>query len=861
MRALNLRSLLVTVVVFGGPAAAAAQRPTPDQAQQMLQNNPALIQQLQQRIATSGMTPDQIRARLRAAGYPENMLDAYLPSGSGTTASAASNGSDIFAAVRQLGIADSLDAALMRCGINPDTLTLPVTTDTGATASAAGDSVRRTYKSQLLKRACGVANTLVAQDSLTQMQRDSGLVLFGVDFFRKATNLFDPNAAAAVDANYRLGPGDQLVLILTGDVEASYSLEVTREGFVVIPQVGQITVNNLTLGQLEDILYARLGRVYSGVRRGPGATTHFAVSVARIRSNLVYVTGDVQRPGAYQIPSTGTLLNALYAAGGPTDEGSLRDVQLRRGGVLIDHMDFYDYMIHGDASHDARLETGDVVFIPVHLPRVRVVGEVTRPATYEMKPTETLADALHFAGGFTAAASRARVQVDRTLPPSQRVDGHDRITMDVVSDALVTGAGPAVPVQPGDVIRVFRVTAPVHDRVYVAGDVNSPGIVGLTPGMRVADALRLAGGVRPDAYLGQVLVTRLQPDSTRQQLRVSLRDTLGAVVHDIPLQENDEIQVFSTTEFRPQRYVAIDGAVHKSGQFPYREGMTVRDLILMAGGLDQSADLTQARIARLPESRLGGTTAHEFAFPLDSSYLFERGVGGTYLGPPGLPASSGPTPDVPLLPYDNVLILRQPGWELQRTVAVAGQVRYPGRYTLLSTTERLTDVLERAGGLTPEAYANGVTFYRTKDGIGRIGVDLPDVLAHRIERDNLLLQDGDSIYIPRYTSVVRVEGAVNSPVAVTWVPGRDLNYYIRAAGGTARNADAKRAYVTQPNGKVDAEASRFLLPSHIPEPGPGSVVYVPTKDPNVKPTDPIAVAGALGGILSSLVAITIALRR
>ena len=379
--------------------------------------------------------------------------------------------------------------------------------------------------------------------------------------------------------------------------------------------------------------------------------------------------------------------------------------------------------------------------------------------------------------------------------------------------------------------------------------------------MKVSDALRIAGGVRPDVYLGQVLITRTQPDSSKIQLRAALRDTTGAVINDIPLQEDDEIRVFSTSEFRPTRYVAINGAVRKSGQFPYREGMTIRDLVLLAGGLDQSAYLNEAEVARLPENRAGGVTATTFRVPLDSSYIFERGPDGKYLGPPGLPAPTGPNPEVVVQPYDNVLILRQPNWELQRTAVVAGEVRYPGRYTLKTKSEKITDLIQRAGGLTPDAYANGVTFYRPRNGVGRIGIELPDVLKNSRSLDNLPLQDGDSLYIPRYNAVVAVQGAVNSPVSVTWSPGKSIDYYIRAAGGPSRKADLNRAYVTQPNGKVESRQANFLLPDRIPHPRAGSTVFVPERDPLDRPFDLLSSAGAIASILATLVTLVIAIRR
>jgi protein involved in polysaccharide export with SLBB domain len=540
----------------------------------------------------------------------------------------------------------------------------------------------------------------------------------------------------------------------------------------------------------------------------------------------------------------------------------MRQIEIRRGAGKVDVLDVYDYLLNGNASHDVRLENGDRVFVPVHGPRVRIVGEVARPATYEIKPGETLADALRFAGGFTATASRRSVQIERILPPSQRgAAGSDRTVITIVSDALATGTGPAEALQPGDVIRVFPIATRVRNRITVRGDVWSPGAKGIAPGMKLSDALRLAGGLKPDAYLGEVQVTRLRSDSTRIQLRATLRDTTGAVINDFPIQEDDDIRVFSTTEFRPTRYVAITGAVRKSGQFPYHEGMTVRDLVLLAGGLEQSAYLNEAEIARLPADRASGVTATTFRVPLDSSYIFERTSDGKYLGPPGLPAPSGPNPEVTVQPYDNVLILRQPNWELQRTAVITGEVRFPGRYSLKTKTERLSDLITRAGGLTSDGYANGVVFYRKANSVGRIGIELPQVLSDPRNRDNLALQDGDSIFIPRYNAVVNVAGAVNSPLSVSYSPGKKLDYYIRAAGGPAIHADLKRAYVTQPNGKVDARASHFLVPDHVPEPLPGSTVFVPTRDPADKPFDFVASAGSIAAILSTLVTVIIALRR
>ncbi len=858
------------------PGILSAQNPTPAEAQRILQSDPAVLSRLRQELTSSGLTPDQIRARLREQGYPDSLLDAYLGGGTGMQDSVTLN-SDVFSALSALGISDSTDVDLIRCGLDPDSVGQDSTiaqgarngatgtagADTSAAARARAEQAKRAARNRCLARQDSTGRRLTRSDVDSirrKAQLDSGFTIFGLETFRGMTTQFDANLNGPVDPNYRLGPGDKLVLILTGDVSAVHSLDVTREGFVLVPQVGQVYVNNITLGQLEDILYRRLGEVYSGVRRGPGATTQFSISPARIRTNQIFVLGDVMNPGSHRVSAAGTALSALYAAGGPTDNGSLRRVEIKRNGRIVDVLDVYDYLLRGDASHDVRLQTGDILFVPPHLGRVRIVGEIVRPATYEMKPNETLADALQFAGGFTPGASRQRVQIERILPPEARVSGRDRVVTDVASPLFATSFGPPEPVRSGDVIRVFPVTTRIRNRITVKGDVWQPGTLGLSPGMNIQEAVRLAGGLKPDAYLGQVLVTRLQPDSTRIQLRATFADSSGTVRNDFPLLEDDEITVFSSRAFQTQRYVAINGAVKKSGRVQYREGMTMRDLILLAGGLDQSAFLSEAEIARLPEDRRGGATAVSFRTPLDSSYIFERGPDGKYLGPPGLPAPVGPAPEIVLKPYDNVLIFRQPNWELQRTVSVGGEVRFPGRYSLRSKSERLSDIIARAGGLTPEAYADGITFYRATGKVGRIGVDLPALLDNKKSRDNLLLQDGDSISIPRFSSVVNVTGAVNSPLAVTYVPGRTIDYYIRAAGGPSRKGATKFAYVTQPNGKVEAGQSRFLIP-YRPKPRPGSTIYVPEKDPNDKPIDFIALGGQIAQVLVSFITIAVALRR
>jgi protein involved in polysaccharide export with SLBB domain len=709
-----MRILLVLLVAI--TPGVAAQQPSPAQVQQALQD-PALAAQARARIAQSGLTPDQIRARLSASGYPANLLDQYL--GTAGAPMTTTPTPQELAAIQALGLA-------------PLTEPQPLRLDTGLVRVAAGPPSD----------------------------------VFGVDVFRRTTTQFLPLLSGPVPPDYRLGPGDNLVLILTGDVELTYSLPVTREGFILISQVGQVHVANLTLEQLRDVLYTRLGRVYSGVRRGANATTRFDVTVANVRANQVYVVGEVTQPGAYQISSLGTVFTGLYAAGGVTELARLRGVEVQRSGRTIAVLDLYDYLLRGDTRSDIRLETGDVIFVPPHGSRVEIAGAVLRPAVYETTPDETLYDMIKAAGGFLPEAGLERVKVERVLPATERsTQTTARVTIDV------------------------------------------PLANGLVPPFR--------------------------------------------------LEDGDIVRVDSLSQAAEQYTVAITGMVQQPGNYPWRPGMTLRELMTLARGPKIGVDLREAEVARLPVDRSQGQLATTLRVPLDSTYLFQRDSAGEYIGPPGVAfPARGTVPEVALEPYDNVLIFRQPDFELQRMVTITGEVRFPGTYALQSKDERLDEVLQRAGGLTAHAYPEGIRFVRTADDRGRININLPRVLKDQRSRDNIVMQPGDSVGIPEYQPTVRVTGAVNSPGSVLYQRGASLDYYLSGAGGFTQLARKGDVSVRYANGEVKTRRSGLLTSSN-PQPGPGSEVFVPAKDPNAPRTDYVALAGAIAQILASTVAIIV----
>ena len=819
---------------------------SPQEIQTLLATRPDLVAKLRQRIADSGLTPDQVRERLKAAGYPEDLLDPYLSSAD--TTQAPSPTGDQIGAFSALGL----------LSVGADTLL-----SLDSLNNLSGQPFKAPDRRMEKARADSLSDT-------TEVK--GGLKRFGIDVFRRASTQFQALQVGPVDKSYRLGPGDVLVLILTGDVEITRTLEVNREGFIFIPQVGQVFVANLTLDQLEGQLYSRLGRVYSGVRRGPNARTQFTITVARLRNIQVYVVGDVLRPGAYQISAAGTVLSGLYVAGGPSDNGSFRRVELRRNGALVDSVDVYDYLLKGTTGNGVHLEPGDVIFVPVRGSLVAVTGNVVRPAIYETRASETLRDVIAAAGGLDATAVEGRIQIHRILQrPAGEAGSPERVVIDVASAGLAAGAVPAFPLAPGDSIRVFEVPAHVRGYVSVRGNVLLPGRVGFTAGMKLSDAIRLAGGPKPDVYLERILVGRLRPDSSRIQLHAAFADSTGRVADDLTLEDGDDIHVFSQATFRAQPWVTIVGAVRHSGRVLYRTGITLRDAILLADGLTEDAALDSAEIARLPENRPTGALAQTIHLSLDSSYLPAR-------APAVTPGGAG---EIVLQPYDNVLILRRPGYDLQRLVAVNGQVARPGRYALTSKTERLTELLARAGGLTTEAYPGGIEFYRraatskvTPAPIdpkipiqplppgfaARVGIDLPMALKDSTFRDNIILATGDSIFIPEFNPLVQVQGAVNAAGPVAFTPGRSLDWYVEAAGGYAEKGDRGRAFVTQPDGKRQAVKRRFFFRDDIPTPGPGAVITVPERKGSNPPSNTAAVLGVLASVFASLTTVIVVLK-
>lgn len=740
-----------------------------------------------QQLRASGMSREEARSRLSQAGYDPSLVDPYFDRLEGGQGTLANPGGTFLSALENVGI---LQAGTVSAPASPE---------------MSGPDPAPAIPGQSTGSRAGV---------------------FGLDLFRRATDQFEPVLSGPVDDDYRLGPGDQIILIITGDVELAYTLEVTREGFIVVPDVGQLSINGLTLHGLRSRLYDRLGRVYSGVREGPDATTFFDVSLGRLRANQVFVIGDVERPGAYQISSVATVLNALYRGGGPTESGSFRTISVNRGGREVAEIDLYDYLLRGDASSDIRLEQGDVVFVPPVKVQVRMTGQIRRPGIYEMVPGETLRDAVRFAGGFEPEAHIQRIQVDRVLPPNEREPGRDRVLMDADVMALETGSGPEFPLEAGDEISVFGVLDRRAGRVTLRGEVWRPGEYEFSPGMTVWTLLEQASGLVPTAFRPAAHIRRLIPETGGTSLiRVSLEtDAQGRGLEDLVLEDLDEVVVFSVDRLRPADSVQIQGQVKEPGFYPLDEGATVEDLILMAGGFTRRALPYEAEVAR-PESGLTRSETLATRFTVRVLDLPHPLGEEAYLGSPETGAGDALASQFELRNGDQVFIRGLPGDISPGFARVAGEVFFPGPYGFEVRQERLSTLVEKAGGLTPEAYAPGARLVR--DSV-LVGIHLENALERPGGRDDVFLMPGDELIVPPYEGTVLVSGAVAFDSRVLYREGEGLDYFLARAGGTLSEADLDRVNVLYPSGERGV-ARKFLFFRRFPEVQPGSTINVPRK--------------------------------
>jgi polysaccharide export outer membrane protein len=781
-------------------------KPTAAQDAAAAIGRPVSNERIADALKQSGMSEAQVRARLRAGGYDPGLADPFFSQakpGAPITAGASPATSDFAKALANLGV-----------------------------LAAEGEGNSEENGRRVLDRA---------------IARGGGV--FGKDIFNRATTAFDPVTAGPVDAAYRIGVGDALQLIVTGQVELAYQMDVRRDGTVVIPQVGQVSVAGLTLDAARTLLKSRMITSYSGLSSGEA---RLDLSIARLRSNAVFVIGEVENPGAIQVNALSTVFHAIARAGGPTDRGSFRNIEVRRGNRVIQRLDLYDYLLRGDASGDIRLEQGDVIFVPLNERVVAITGAVRRPRIFELRPNEGFTNLLTFAGGLLAVAAVDRVQIDRVVSADKRSAGFERAKVDIDIRGNLDSLA-RVTLQDADVINVFSIGELRRNVVTLSGQVFEPGDYELKPRMTLTQLIANGQGLTPWALADRIKIVRNVPATGQNELWSI--DATSAEGRKFELEEFDQVEVLDGRRAFPGGIVSIEGAVNgtvgaidsRSGTTsevsatvvrPFIERESLKDAIERAGGLREYAQSVDVFRRKTGQS-YSDTTSERFSFVAVPNNASNRQLA-----------------EFLLKRDDRIVVRSAPGFRPQQFVTVEGQFQHIGSYAIAENQDRVRDVVTRAGGLLPGAYPG--SFRLVRDG-KRVSVDLEKATRGDVN-NNLPLLGGDRLEIDRDQKTVYVDGAVTKPSLIRYRPGLTLSEYIELAGGPTEKGVPGKATIEYPSG-FSARVKKVAYFFHSsPDVTSGSVITVPEKpvDDNRSSelwSRTLATATALGSLIVAIVAV------
>lgn len=646
---------------------------------------------------------------------------------------------------------------------------------------------------------------------------DPLLQVYGRNIFRKKNLSFEPAMNIATPADYVLGPGDQLVVDIYGSSQQSTTHTITPDGTVTLEKAGPVSVAGLTVQQANARMRAAIGGYYED--------SNLRVTVGQTRTIVVNVFGEVATPGTYKLSAFATVFNALYLAGGTSDIGTLRDIRVLRNGKVISHVDVYDYIQHGNLTGNILLKDNDVIMVDPYDNLVSLQGKVKRPMMYELKSSETVSDLLAFAGGFTGDAYREKVRVERR--------SHEGLTVHTVEAADFGQFHLA----DADTIFVEDIIERYKNMAEVEGAVFRPGRYTIgTQVYSVRTLVNQAGGLLERAFTSRAVLKRMQPDRTYKDISIDIAGILEGRASDIMLDNEDHLYIGSIEQLLEEQKVEIVGEVFMPGLYPYAHNTTVEDLITQAGGLRESASLVNVEIAR----RIMNGKDQDDPDQIARIYQYALTDGLTF----------GSETPFYLEPHDIVTIHPDPAYFRQMRVSLTGEVSYRGVYVLTEKAERLSSLINRAGGLTNKAYAAGATLTRRLDqdddarikqiellakkgGIKDstlmsdkeetylVGIDLEEAIKHPGSMADIVLQEGDVINIPQINNTVKISGEVLRSNTVSFSDGKNYKYYIDQAGGYTKRARKHRAYVVYANGQV-SRASRADIK-------PGCEIIVPSK--------------------------------
>ncbi|WP_303207139.1 SLBB domain-containing protein [Bacteroides oleiciplenus] len=654
--------------------------------------------------------------------------------------------------------------------------------------------------------------------------------IFGHDLFTNRNLTFEPSINLATPVNYRLGPGDEVIIDIWGASENTIRQSISPEGTILVSGLGPVQLSGMTVKDANAYLQREFSKIYSGIS-GNEPNSQIKLTLGDIRTIQINIMGEVVVPGTYTLSSFSSVFHALYRAGGVNKIGSLRSIKVIRDGKTVADLDVYDYLMKGKMKDDIRLQEGDVIIVNPYESLVRITGKVKRPMFYEMKPTETVATILDYSGGFTGDAYKKAVRIIRKSGREHQVYNVDEMDYSVFR------------LDDGDSISVDGVLKRFENRVEIRGAVYRSGLYELSGTVNtVKQLIKRAEGVRGDAFLNRVLLDREHEDLSHEIIAIDLAGMMKGTVADIPLQKNDILYIPSINDLKEEETISIHGEVANPGTFLFSNKMTIEDLLIQAGGLLEAAATTKVDVTR----RIKDPKSTSFSSVLGKTFSFDVKDG----------LVVGGEDNFYLEPFDEVYVRKSPAYRKQQNVVVAGEVLFGGNYALIKKNERLSDLVSKAGGVTPDAYVKGARLIRRmteeeqrrqadavrmarmgegKDSISveklnisdtyTVGINLGKAISNPGSDFDLVLREGDILFIPEYINTVKISGAVMYPNTVLYKKGESLRYYINQAGGYGNMAKKKKAYVVYMNGTVSRLKARDRKAIE-----PGCEIIVPSKE-------------------------------
>lgn len=665
-------------------------------------------------------------------------------------------------------------------------------------------------------------------DTSKDLTAQSRRTIYGHNVFNSRALTFEPSENIATPQNYRLGPGDEIIIDIWGASEDHLRQTISPEGSIMISQLGPVYLNGLTINDAAQHIRKSFAQKYAGVS---DAETEIQVTLGKVRTIQVNLMGEVATPGTFMLSPFSTVFHALYRAGGINDIGSMRNIQVLRNGKKIAGIDIYDYLFEGKTNGNIRLQEGDVIIVPPYGNLINVEGNVRRPMYYELKPGETVKDVINYAGGFTSEAFSDMISLSRQ-------SGTENELYNISREQY-----PSYKLQDGDVLTVGTILNRVSNKVELKGAVFRPGLYAIDNNVStVSQLIKKGEGLTENAYTGRALLYREDNELQPQVISINLADLLAGKTQDIALKRNDVLVISAIDELKEPASITIRGKVASPGVYPYAKNLTLEDLIFKAGGLMEGASTARVDIAR----RIVDPNATAQTEQL--SQIFTVSIEN------GLTAGSGK--GFVLMPFDEVQVRTSPGYESQRFVSINGEILFEGEYALEKRNERLSDVIRRAGGILEGAYIKGASMSRqlsesefaAKNEAIRlaltnsqanqgdsivlnqlqvsrtynVGINLTKALENPGSTYDIVLQPGDAIYIPQEQSTVKISGEVMFPNTVVYEPGKKLKHYINQAGGYGQRAKKNKAFIVYLNGTVAKAKGNTTIE-------PGCQIIVPTK--------------------------------